>query len=556
MAVFVNNCTPRLISVDNSCGCTLTRASIQAMTPELFEAQGFIEVGMDRIIGQTKEARMAGVVERSLTDLFLSRTVPIKTTNLTPNGGSIIAPFIQVPQRSTVNANWFNVVGGGANPGAGIGGIPASAWDITLQNEGSQFATTLQNLEKYMLAGRSVTIRYKNPITGVAQTVNFLILNSVNADLPGIPQATLTLVPPYTAAGWAALNPAQQAVFQPTHGVLIPLANSISNYESWCQNDASENTLKLLVYWLQTIRETFCYNDEYIKALNAPLTSEFFKKFRTLELAKQRKEQAMKAERAYWNTMFWGNQINEQQTPNTYQNLPQVVDPANPSCLLEYKANTIGIHPQLANCSRVLDLQGAPLDLDALKALLYAMRRTRETTSGNVDRIDAMCDRFLADQILTIMIQYYQKKYGMQYTRFFQAGQTIKFEDQVMWNYNVYDFPDEGLQLAVIVDTYFDDQLAVYQAANGGADASVGRSMWLIDWSDFMIGLAGTASATRQTNVADNLYNCVITPNVNHYQLSSKTVASMIQVPNRHLIIDNIGANCPTITAQPCLPIS
>lgn len=556
MAVFVNNCAPRLISVDNSCGCTLTRASIQAMTPDVFEAQGFTEVGMDRLIGQTREARLSGVVERSMTDLFLSRTVPIKTTNVTPNGGSIIAPFFMVPQRSTVNANWFNVTAGAANQNAGVGGVPASAWDITLQNEGSQFATTLQNLERYMLPGRSVTIRYKNTLTGVAQTVNFFILQSVNADLPGIPQATVTLIPPFTAAGWAALNAAQKAAYQPTHGVLVPLANSISNYESWCQNDASENTLKLLVYWLQTIRETFCYNDEYVKALNAPLTSEFFKKFRTLELAKQRKEQAMKAERAYYNTMFWGNAINELQSPNTYTSLPTVVDPANPSCLLEYKSNTIGIHPQLGNCGRVLDLQGASLDLDALKALLYAIKRTRETTSGNVERIDAMCDRFLADQILTIMIQYYQKKYGMQYTRFFQAGQAIKFEGQILWNYNVYDFPDENLQLAVIVDTYFDDQLAVFQAANGGVDASMGRSLWIIDWSDFMIGLAGTASATRQTNVADNLYNCVITPNVNHYQLSSKTVAAMIQVPNRHLIIDNIGATCPTITASPCLPTS
>jgi hypothetical protein len=380
-----------------------------------------------------------------------------------------------------------------------------------------------------------------------------MILQSINVSAT---QAKLIVQPPFTAAGWAALTNPQKAVYQPTHGVIIPIANSVSNFESWCYNDASENTLKLLVYWLQTIRTTFCYNDEYVKALTAPLTSEFFKKFRTLELAKQRKRQEMLAERAYYNTIFYGQKINEQQTPNSYQNLPQVVDPANQSCLLEYKANTIGWRQQLQDCGRVIDNQNAALDLDVIKSLLYQIKRQRETDSGMIDRIDGMTDRFLADSILTIMIQYYQKKYGMQYTRFFKAGEAITFEGQLLWNYNIYDFPDEAVQLAVITDTYFDDQLAVFQAANGGLDSSRGRNLWLLDWSDTMIGLAGTASATRQTNVADNLYNCVITPNVNHYQLNSKTIAAMIQVPNRHAIIENIAAGCPTITANPCLPTS
>lgn len=552
MPVFVDNCTPRLITVDNSCGCTLTRASIQAMTPDVFEAQGFTEVRMDRVIGQTKEARMTGVPERSLTDLFLSRTIPIKTQSLTMDR-SIIAPFVMVPQRSVVNANWFNLVSGAPDAAAGVGPIPASAFDLIVENEGSQFASPLTNLEKYFLPGRSIIVIYKDAVTQVGHTVQFLILQSINVSPT---QCRLIVQPPYTAAGWAALNPAQQAVYQPTHGVIIPLANSVSNFESWCYNDASENTLKLLVYWLQTIRTTFCYNDEYVKALTAPLTSEFFKKFRTLELAKQRKRQEMLAERAYYNTIFYGQRINEMQTPNSYQNLPQVVDPANQSCLLEYKANTIGWRQQLQDCGRVIDNQGAPLDLDMIKSLLYQIKRQREVDSGNITTIDAMTDRFLADSILTIMIQYYQKKYGMQWERHFQSGQTIKFENQVLWNYNVYEFSDEAIQMAVITDTYFDDQLAVFQAANGGVDGTRGRNLWLLDWSDAMIGLAGTASATRQTNVADNLYNCIITPNVNHYQLNSKTIAAMIQVPNRHAIVENISASCPTITGNPCLPNS
>src|SRR5688572_13672642 len=107
---FPNNCNPRLIQVDDSCGCTLTRADIRAMTPQDFEDQGFKEVYMDRVIAQTKEARMTGVLQRSLTDLFLSKTIPIKSVNLGQAANrSIIAPFIMIPQRHNINANYFVV---------------------------------------------------------------------------------------------------------------------------------------------------------------------------------------------------------------------------------------------------------------------------------------------------------------------------------------------------------------------------------------------------------------------------------------------------------------
>lgn len=548
---FPNNCTPRLIGVDDSCGCTLTRASIRAMTPQDFEDQGLKEVYMDRVIAQTKEARMTGVQERSLTDLFLSRTVPIKTINLGQAANqSIIAPFIMVPQRHNINANYFVVYSGTANASAGTGSVPASAWDIQVMNEQSQFGTNLVNLERYFLPGRYITILNKDTSTGVGRSLQFKILNSVNSSAVGLEKATLTLEPNYSAAGWAALSGAEKAVYQPTHGVVIPLSNSVSDYESWCYNDPSNNTTKLLVYWLQTIRNTHCYNDEYLKALNAPLTSNYFKKFRELPLAEQRRQQEYYAERAFYNTVFYGQRINENQAVETYTSLPQVRDVANPNCTLEYKANTLGIRQQLSDCGRVTDLQGGALNLDVIKSLLYTIKRNREIDSGTVTDIDIMTDRFTAANILDVMIDYYKDKYGMETTRFYNPGQKIMFENQVMWQYNKYEFPDEQVTMNVITDTYFDDHLAAFPIS----DKSRGRALWVIDWSDFQIGLAGSSSVARQTNVADNLYNCVIKPNVTHYQLVSKTIAVMLQDPNRHAVFENFSDACPTITISNCEP--
>jgi hypothetical protein len=547
----LKQCDPRLITVDDSCGCSLTRASISAMKPSDFEDLFWKEVGMSRIVANWKEARMTGVLQRALTDLFMSRMTPIKRINLGQSPQqSVIAPYILVPQQHRVNANYFVIESGEANANAGIGATPASAWDLTIINESSDFASPLVDLEKYFLPGRYLTALYKNALTGTGHTVQFKILSATNADIGGVSKAVLTVQPNVTDATWATYGTVAQAVYQPEGGLVIPLSNSISNYESWCYQDPSENTWKLKAFWLQTARRTHCYNDEYIAAITAPLTDDLFKKFRLLPLAQQKKRQMALAERAWWNTIFFGQEIDENQTVETYEDLPHVYDPTNPNCLLEYKANTLGIRTQLAECSRVTDYQGGALDLDVIKELLYTLKRTREAGGGSVTRIDAMTDRHTAANIMTLMIKYYKDKYSFDTTRFYTPNQKLEFAGQILWNYAIYEFPDEGVELAVIHDPFFDDHLAAFPAAH----KSMGRYFWLIDWSDVAIGMAGSKSVTRQTNIADNVYNCIIDPVVQHYQLYSETFAVMVQDPNRHAIFHNFSDECPNITVDACTP--
>jgi hypothetical protein len=327
--------------------------------------------------------------------------------------------------------------------------------------------------------------------------------------------------------------------------LIIPLSNSVSNYESWCYQDPTPITPKLLVYWLQTVRESHCWNDEYVKALMSPLTSQFLKKFRQTDLATQRRQQHMQAEKAFFNTVFFGQRINEfQLSDSTYRSLPTVVDPANTSCVLEFKANALGIRQQLADCGRVIDFQGLPLDLDVVKGMLYQLKRHRSTTSGSIDTIDVLTDRFTADNILMVMTSYYKDKYGWDVTRFYKPGEKLIFNGEVALTYNLYDFPEEMVRLAVITHPFFDDHLSMFPSA----DSSRGRYLMAIDWSDVELGLAGTASAVRQTNVYDNLYNCVITPVLN------QTFTVIIEDPNRHCIIENFSSECPTLTVNRCLP--
>jgi hypothetical protein len=531
----------------------MTRASIFAMTRQIFEDQAFTEVGMDRIIGQAKEAKMTGVQENTLSMLLNSKWAPIKTTTAykNPADGSVIAPFILRPQRHRVNANGFVLESGNVHPTAGVGAIPASAWQFVVTNESSIFASPLASIEKYFLPGRYIAVLNKSSVTGIGRTLVYKILSAVNANAGGVEKALVSVEPNYSAAGWAALSAGDKAVYQATHGLLIPMANSVSDYESWCYQDPTPNTAKLLVYWLQTVRETHCYNDEYIKALMAPNTSNFFKKFRTMPLAEQRRQQSMAAELAFYNTVFFGQRINEfQVSDSTYRSLPQVVDPANTSCVLEYKANALGIEQQLADCGRVIDMAGQPLNLDLVKEALYSLKRHRSATSGSIETIDALTDRRTADNILTIMTRYYKDKYAWDVTRFYKPGEKLIFNGEVIVQYNEYEFSDEMVKLAVISNEFFDDHLGMFPLA----DKSRGRYLWLIDWSDVELGLAGTASANRQTNIYDNLYKCVIKPNIDHYLLNSKTFTVIIEDPNRHLLIRNFSDACPILTPHICLP--
>lgn len=565
MSTVWNQCSPRLITVDESCGCTLTRASITGITPDTFQAFGNQETDFQRLIGQAAEAKLIGVPEKSLRDLLMSNVKNIKSSlSKEPVANqSIILPYIYRTQRANVNSNYFSIEAGAATPGAGTGGIPGHAWNITVNTGPSPFASPLQNLYRFFLPGQTVFVHTLQDPTGskISRTLQFEIMNAVEADVGSVSKAVVTIVPNYTYSYFLTLSGGEQIVYQPTFGTVLVGANSVSDYESWCYNEAAINNRKLLTYWLQTSRETICYNDEYLKALESAYTNEYFKKFQELPLAEQNRQQRAQYERKWLNSVFYGQQINENQTPTTYTALPTVTDIEDSSCTYEYKANAFGIRTQLGNCSRITDMQGGALDLDFLFQALYNLKRNREASGGTVDTIDCMTDRLTADLVRQIMTTYYKTKYGIDTTRFYNPGQKLMFDNQVLFNYDEYQIPEVGVTLAVFNDAYFNDYLAAFTTgannASGNATTNIqsrGRKLWLLDWSDVSIGIAGTQAVRRNypdPNVV-GLYKCVITPNVKHYELRSTKWTVMIEDPNRHVILENFSSACPTLTVAAC----
>lgn len=548
---FPNNCNPRILAVSESCGCTLTRASIGGLTPQGFENLGATEIEMHKVITRAAEAKVAGYRENTLEMLLMANMKNIKgSLGKAPIGSneSVILPYIYKRQKRNINSNYWKITAGSATSGAGSNGVHAGSWDLTIANTGSTYASTLVNIERYFPVGTYLLVEWVNTTSKVKYGAQFKVTAAVNATA----DATVTVEPAVNSTTWAGYSAAQKLPYQPTFGLALNLANSVSDYESWCHNDASDNTNKLLTFWPQTIRETHCYNDEYLKALNASLTSGYFKDFQQLPLAEQKKQQHAQFVKRMINTAFYGQRINDKQAVETYTQLPVVVDPMDSNCTLEYKANALGFKTQLADCSRVADLLGGQLDLDSLASISYDLKRAREAGGGSITRIDWGTDRFTAGRILDMMVSFYKAKYGVSIERHYQPGQSLVFENQVLLTYNVYQLPPElgGIELAVWTDPYFDDKLS---AAGTNADMlSSARTIWGLDFSDVVLGIGNVKSVSRQTNVADDLYNCVIQPNVRHYQLTSTQICPMLEDPARHYIIDNFSDACPKLTVSGC----
>jgi hypothetical protein len=566
----------RLVSIPDSCGGTLTAATISGLTPAALEAYANTEHSLARIMAESAEARAIGVVPKTMNELLHSRIKEIGKDDIDTKkiaGQSIILPYTYRTRKTNISAESFAIASGAANANAGttVDGIvyPTSAWDVVVNTGPSARSTALTNIERHFLLGEFLYVENVDA-DGTAgtdrdkRTTPFKIINSVNTTST---TATVTIAANKTAAGWAALTSPQKAVYQPTFGVVFVGTNNVKDQESWCYNQPADLSRSMIADWNQTSRYTQCFNDEYariLKEITDGNVNEYLKAFQHMPLTEQNRLQRQRYDDKWMHSVFFGDVISEKQTAETYTQLEQVLDPED-GTLYGYKANAIGLRTLLANEGRVIDSHGGALDLDNLLALSYEVWRNRRVGSDAVETIDWMTDKDAAHLIHISMIKYLKATYGHEVSLFFKTGE-IKDQTSglIRYKYNRYTLPGLGFDLAVFVDEFFTDRVTQYGDGSGGLNGSVdfktaGRSIWAIDWTDFNIGLLATNSAKREFkgriySDANALYSCVITPNTKHYDLRSTTWTTQIGDAKRSLVIENFSLACPTLTISTCAP--
>lgn len=581
---------PRIVKVDSSTGCTLTRAQVKGLTPNDFAALANKETDLARVIANAAEAKALGVEERGLTTLLTSSIRNIKPLINKVNVAeqSLILPYIQRRQRSLINANYFVVTAGAAansanladypikmsgpthtSPGQGEHGNAAAAngngdWEVTVTLGNSDWKSPITNIERYFLPGSNVVVSGWRT-GGDAYDSTFEVIAAKQAS-GTTDQANVILRPKGRDVPVAGLSTSHGLDhYQPTGGVLQTIANNVNDYEAWCYNQPTDLSMRLIVNWLQTTRESRIVNQEYKETLAKIMDGKvnpFLNSMVYNPLAEQNRI-AAQVSQDQWTRATWYNQaIASEQTPENYMSLPAVTDPEDSSCTLEYKSNALGIKTLLYEGNRVKDNLGQALSLDSLFGDLYYLKRNREQDGDRVDVIDCMTDRITSNLIFEAMNNYYKTKYNWEVSRNAQIGQKITHDGIILFNYNIYDIPEVNVQLAVFHDPFFDDILNVTSGMNqtdhGDAYATStaaqtrNRSLWLLDWSDIKIGIAGTNSVTRKSPNpdVDRLYRCRMDSVEREYSLRSTKWTTMVDRPHRHLIIENFGESV-TVTAAP-----
>ncbi len=554
----------RVVGVNSACGCTLTRTTITGLAPADIVNLANKEIYLTKAILDAAEAKMLGVPENPLMELLNSRTKDIKGKLNTHkiDEQSIVMPFIQRTQREFVNANYFLISAGAPTPGAGTGVLPPSAYNLTLGLGVSPFQTALQNIQRYFVPGMTLIVRTWDGVsTKNARTLVFTVISAVEADVGATPYAVVTVYPNISNSNWLNTYTAlQKQVYQPTFGLAELGANSISNYESYCNNQPSDLAKNLIVNWLQTSRESYCREQSYEEVLDYILkgkVNDYLKAFVYQSIAEQQKQMKAAYDKAWFNSVFFGQAIDvDNQTTGNWQNLPIVYDLVNTACPLAYKASALGIFTLLNACNRVVDLQGMELSLDQIFAALYYLRRNREATGDRVDTIDSMTDRYTYNAIFDSMSKYYNARYQVGTERFMKMSEKITFEGILLFTYDIYDIKDAGVKWAVFNIDYFSDLVDATATAVVGWNFSWRcNNLWLIDWSDVDIGVAAQRQVMRKSpNPATDLalWQCVIDPNVRSYDLRSKTWTVMVDRPNRHLIYHNFKSGCPEVSILGC----
>jgi len=565
MALVTQNCNPRIIDVSNSCDGSLTKANIRGLSPQQVEDLadlGYMEAAF--LYRQMAMGRLAGVREDPLLDLLMSRVKGVGgervKASLGPNK-SFFLPYFMREQEDVVNANAFKITGGAAAPTNAVDG----AWNITVENSGwnvgtvntpPPFVTDLQRLDRYFLEREGVVILHSDGGTDAVAPV-MKVVRAIDTTAGGIPSAEVTLVPYATPNHYqnVIVGSPEQSVIQPAEGVVMIGANSVSDYESWCHNQPVDLSKRIKTYWPQTSRFTRCWDDlymQYLEQIFSGNVNPYIEKFKELPMAQQNKKQQAHYQRKLRNTMFYGVPINENQTEERYRDLPHINDPRSGN-FIEYQSNAKGIRTQIGECGRVVDLQGAALNFNFLEEYLYQLKRHREVDGGSVEEIDVMTDRGTANRIKGLMSRYYQLKYGTSAHSHFGPSDPIKFEDQVLWHKQAYDFDEAHVRLNVLVENSMSDHKIHFA---GGPNPTRGNNMWFVDWSDIEIGVSEVSSRRSHTPDLDTDpdFKCIIKANVTHYEMESVTFTPIVKDETRHLILENFSDDCPSYDVAVCQP--
>lgn len=482
---FFSKCSPLTrTGIDNCSGLTL--CNLSPTTADELDDIYKDTSGRWRIMGSLLEtdivAKAANIQENPLYTFIRAYaedwgTAQIGTRPRGRSGLVDVMPFIIVDRDNHINVNywkWTFSAGSGTAPNGktyDIRGIAESQTGIPASDQ--WFPDNIVVHISGVSAG------------GTATKTKWLVIDSA------VSGNTTVL---YLRSQNAASSLSGAKLGTPASGVLVRGLNNISPYESHCDQIPKLNTKSTFLAFMQSTRWSLC-NDE-ITAEYLRLVMEgnpLYKKYYHVEQQEFNRQVTADFQNRMVHEFLFGKSL-PNQTEELWPNL-EVIESFTDGSTGNYiylpnvegkcvgrRASVKGVYEQLAECGRVVDLQGDVVNFPELQTALYELYRARKSSGvPNPEIIEVITDSAYKVQFVQAMYRYLKAR-SEDTIRF--AGDMSEKTTQLGFAYQDFklDYP-AGVTLRVVSHIALDDFVNAGRLAGGAALENASRWMLILDWS-------------------------------------------------------------------------
>jgi hypothetical protein len=514
---------------------------------------------MDHLLKADMEIKSCEAQQNGLYDFLAANRVNLskKVVPMGRDSGLMkIAPFLNLKQYSPINNEWW-LFTGGSNDGTTLTIDVTSAGNVPLDVR--SFPSTD--------SGRGIVV-YLNS-TGDGGVVLRTAWQVVSATLD-VDHIELELTSLNTNSNNAQVQAMQADSAQwPESGYLTRGGNNVDDYEEDCQEKPAYNTAKLVQSWIKTRRYSLCKSSAYDQWRQLMLTSNpLFRDYGDVKDVERNRQLAAEFQKSFVQDFFWGKPLPNQNVA-TYDQLADIesfddighhllgsaILGVDGGICVGKRAEPVGVYEQLAECDRVVDLLGDPLDLPALFHAFYDIIRIRSAKGDNNRQIDVFTDTVYAELINRAMIKYYSTRAadhnGDSILRINSDAGQFSVSKKAEFGFLYRSYPlhwPAGVVFNVLTHYAFDDELAVATVAGIPATA---RRIWVLDFTGIYPGIIASNRIVQETGDLKTLaavrkeFSCVMKVHTRQQTLVSQTDTTVVECPAGNLILENISEEEP-----------
>lgn len=550
---FAAQCDVAIANTYNTVG-TLTRASLATLTPTqikaLFSPSSNKWAELDALLRHTIEMKACGIRRSPLYDWIMSSNkrgmgalVNIQRAN---KGPSLVQPFVLGRQNSVVNMDHWYVtanVAGNAYSGGNLADSPgASNRVVTVK---SQFATGYVPSADRFLPGKFLYLIAPN--SGAWALAQFKV---IQAGVNGSDAVDIELEYLQKTSGEIS------SLSTSTSGIVIEGPNNVADVESWCHNNLNFNTTKLVPFWYQTRRMVRSVDSHYKELFSKLMESNsWYAKFQDIPMAERNRQDEHKDRVEFLNAFFFGTALTANQTLTGWASLPQItsvsgatVDPGTGGKLMHYRANMIGVLPQLQACGQFSDSAGADIEVSSfLESTIYNIHRARKSQGREANEIDVYTSQGSADEFMQAFLAYSKEKLGdILRLNIDEGTSSLGFPFR---RYKLYK--PHGVFVNIITDDFFDDIEAMAADAATVNSAGLGKFLLPLDLGNGgSIYPAVLASNRKQFTTGqiedlakiDSTFSCAMENPTISRTLTSTTTTAVVECPLNSKAEVNFGS--------------